>query len=394
MPAPNAAPKRESPDAFDSRPPRHSFAVPDLPAAADLLAGQYELQDQWRDRLDHDAVAASADHRQLHAHLHRRKLVFRLHQFAEICDYQYDHLDFGRSSGGLRVFAVSLPRRQASVLLAVVEPDGAGRGLCAAVLQSLFGDQSVRHAVVGGAGPLHLQRPPGGVEPGRVRVRGAARDRRNRVSGRLLVPAVFRQDTGAADRQRHRRRGVLLLHVFLGRIAAGAHADVGQRQADFGGHDPYRLGGRNGLGVAGGGRRLDHHPRCAGDLVRPQLHRARLRARQGLGGHAMENIAWMAWTMPTLIFFVLLAMTLAVMTLLAVAYPEAERVGILRIPTTRGDRLFIALIMTAVIHLLWIGLVGTDTIATLPIGGGIELSSLWLATAISLVSAVAIFRSV
>jgi predicted small integral membrane protein len=51
--------------------------------------------------------------------------------------------------------------------------------------------------------------------------------------------------------------------------------------------------------------------------------------------------------------------------------------------------------MAAVIHLLWIGLVGTDTIATLPVGEeGIELSSLWLATAISLVSAVAIFRTV
>jgi predicted small integral membrane protein len=109
----------------------------------------------------------------------------------------------------------------------------------------------------------------------------------------------------------------------------------------------------------------------------------------------MENIAWMAWTLPTAIFFVMLAMTLSVMTWLAVAYPEAERVGILRIPTTRGDRLFISLIMTAVIHLLWIGLVGTDTIATIPIGEeGIELSSLWLATVISLVSAVVIFRTV
>ena len=109
----------------------------------------------------------------------------------------------------------------------------------------------------------------------------------------------------------------------------------------------------------------------------------------------MENIAWMAWTLPTAIFFLLLSTTLAVMTWLAVAYPEAERVGILRIPTTRGDRLFISLIMAAVIHLLWIGFVGTDTIATVPVGGeGIELSSLWLATVISLVSAVAIFRTI
>ncbi len=108
----------------------------------------------------------------------------------------------------------------------------------------------------------------------------------------------------------------------------------------------------------------------------------------------MENIAWMAWTPPTAIFFVLLAATLAVMTWLAITYPEAERVGILRIPTTRGDRLFISLIMTAVIHLLWIGFIGTDALVTLPIGEGLELSSLWLATVISLAFAVAIFRTV
>lgn len=109
----------------------------------------------------------------------------------------------------------------------------------------------------------------------------------------------------------------------------------------------------------------------------------------------MDNIAWMAWTLPTAIFFVALACTLAIMTWLAAAYPEAERVGILRIPTTRGDRLFISLILAAVIHLAWIGLVGTDAIATLPIGeDGFEISSLWLATVISLASAVAIFRTV
>ena len=109
----------------------------------------------------------------------------------------------------------------------------------------------------------------------------------------------------------------------------------------------------------------------------------------------MENIAWMAWTLPTAIFFALLALTLALMTWLAIARPEAERVGVLRIPTTRGDRLFISLITAAVIHLLWIAFVGADTIATIPIGEkGIELSSLWLATAISLVTAVAIFRTV
>lgn len=109
----------------------------------------------------------------------------------------------------------------------------------------------------------------------------------------------------------------------------------------------------------------------------------------------MESIAWMAWTLPTAIFFVALACTLLVMTWLAAVHPEAERVGVLSIPTTRGDRLFISLILAAVIHLVWIGLVGTDPIASLPIGeDGIEISSLWLASGISLVTAVLIFRTV
>ena len=41
-----------------------------------------------------------------------------------------------------------------------------------------------------------------------------------------------------------------------------------------------------------------------------------------------------------------------------------------------------------------VGVVGTGAIATLPFGGGIEFSSLWLATVISLLSAVAVFRTV
>ena len=109
----------------------------------------------------------------------------------------------------------------------------------------------------------------------------------------------------------------------------------------------------------------------------------------------MDSIAWMAWTLPTAIFFAALACTLAVMTWLAAAYPEAERVGILQIPTTRGDRLFVSLVLAAVIHLLWIGFVGADAIATLPIGEeGFEISSLWLATVISLATAVVVFRTV
>jgi hypothetical protein len=65
----------------------------------------------------------------------------------------------------------------------------------------------------------------------------------------------------------------------------------------------------------------------------------------------MEHIAWMAWTGPTAIFFALLIATLGTMTWLAVAYPETERVGVLRMPTTRGDRLFISRFLVAVFQM-------------------------------------------
>jgi len=104
------------------------------------------------------------------------------------------------------------------------------------------------------------------------------------------------------------------------------------------------------------------------------------------------DIAWMAWTWQTSLLFAFLALTLAVMTVLAVRRPEAPRFGVLNVPTTRGDRLFISLLAAAFLHLAWIGTVGAETIATLPIADGLEISSLWLATLISLAMAAAVFR--
>jgi predicted small integral membrane protein len=108
----------------------------------------------------------------------------------------------------------------------------------------------------------------------------------------------------------------------------------------------------------------------------------------------VENIAWMAWTPITGAFFAAIGLMLATMIWLARRHPEVERVGVLGIPTTRGDRLFLSLVLSAVIHLAWIGFVGVEPIATLPIGEGIELSSLWLASVISLIAAVIVFRTV
>ena len=65
---------------------------------------------------------------------------------------------------------------------------------------------------------------------------------------------------------------------------------------------------------------------------------------------------WMAWTWPTAAFFGTIALLLVVFTILAVKFPETPRTGILRIETTRGDRLFITLLGSAFINLIWLGL--------------------------------------
>jgi Predicted small integral membrane protein len=56
---------------------------------------------------------------------------------------------------------------------------------------------------------------------------------------------------------------------------------------------------------------------------------------------------WMAWTLPVALFFYVIGALLVVFTLLAIRFPDAPRVGILRIETTRGDRLFISLLGSA-----------------------------------------------
>ncbi|MFO7770280.1 MAG: DUF2160 domain-containing protein [Roseovarius gahaiensis] len=67
---------------------------------------------------------------------------------------------------------------------------------------------------------------------------------------------------------------------------------------------------------------------------------------------------WMAWTWPTVIFFMVIAGLLITFSILAIKFPEAPRKGVLQIETTRGDRLFITLLGSAFINLAWLGIVG------------------------------------
>ncbi len=82
------------------------------------------------------------------------------------------------------------------------------------------------------------------------------------------------------------------------------------------------------------------------------------------------DLSWMAWTLPTAIFFLTILGLLVLMTLWEVVRPGGgPRNGILRFETTRGDRLFLSLLGSAFIHLAWLGLVGTN----LPVAMGISL---------------------
>ena len=68
----------------------------------------------------------------------------------------------------------------------------------------------------------------------------------------------------------------------------------------------------------------------------------------------MIKSGWMAWTFPIALFFYIIVGLLITFTLLAIRFPETPRRGVLRIETTRGDRLFITLLGSAFINLGWL----------------------------------------
>lgn len=89
-------------------------------------------------------------------------------------------------------------------------------------------------------------------------------------------------------------------------------------------------------------------------------------------------LSWMAWTWQTAMFFVVVASLLIGMTIWELRSPGgAKRRGILTLETTRGDRLFIALLGSAFIHLAWLALFGEP---------------LWGAAAVSIGYTMAVFR--
>ena len=63
---------------------------------------------------------------------------------------------------------------------------------------------------------------------------------------------------------------------------------------------------------------------------------------------------WMAWTLPTALFFIFIGLLLTMMTWWEIKSPTIRRRGWLPLVTSRGDRLFISLLLAAYLHILWL----------------------------------------
>ena len=97
---------------------------------------------------------------------------------------------------------------------------------------------------------------------------------------------------------------------------------------------------------------------------------------------------WMAWTLPVAVFFVCIALMLAVMTVLELKSPTTLRKGFLPIATTRGDRLFIGLLAAAWVNLGFVAL-SEKMIGWLHLA---EEPSIWVAFAASMALLALILR--
>lgn len=84
------------------------------------------------------------------------------------------------------------------------------------------------------------------------------------------------------------------------------------------------------------------------------------------------DLTWMAWTWPTIAFFVFILSCLVGMGIWENHDPGGNpRRGVFRIDTTRGDRLFITLVGSAFIFMGWLWAFST------PLWGGLIISIIW-----------------
>jgi len=80
------------------------------------------------------------------------------------------------------------------------------------------------------------------------------------------------------------------------------------------------------------------------------------------------DFSWMAWTLPTAVFFSTIGGLILAMCVWEYFSPGGgPREGVLGFSTTRGDRLFMSLLSSAMLALAWLGLVPLALWGVLPV---------------------------
>jgi predicted small integral membrane protein len=97
---------------------------------------------------------------------------------------------------------------------------------------------------------------------------------------------------------------------------------------------------------------------------------------------------WMAWTLPVAVFFSCVVLMLVGMTVWEIKSPTVMRKGFLPIATTRGDRLFIGLLVAAYVNLLFVAL-SEKMVAWLALS---EEPSVWIGFAASMALLALVMR--
>ena len=86
----------------------------------------------------------------------------------------------------------------------------------------------------------------------------------------------------------------------------------------------------------------------------------------------MLDFSWMAWTWPTILFFLFILSCISGMAVWEKFSPGGDpRKGVFGLETTRGDRLFISLLGSIFIFLGWLWFFST------PLWGALVLSIIW-----------------
>jgi predicted small integral membrane protein len=97
---------------------------------------------------------------------------------------------------------------------------------------------------------------------------------------------------------------------------------------------------------------------------------------------------WMAWTLPVAVFFTCIVLMLAGMTVWELQSPTVKRKGWLPIATTRGDRLFIGLLLAAYVNLAFVA-VSEKMVAWF---GLAQEPSIWVSFTISMLLLALVMR--